>query len=140
MLLTTTAESPRRAVVQRPTSALGQKAKYSQGADVFRCSPNIGHSVRARVPRAVTDRPGVGISARKTPDHDNGRASDDCRRKRCGSQPAGTEARGSAGASTALPVVWPLIRRFRIAEGLNTTTRREDIGTSVPVFGLRPMR
>ena len=30
-------------------SPLGQNAKSSQEADVFRCSPNIGHSVRARV-------------------------------------------------------------------------------------------
>jgi hypothetical protein len=31
-----------------------------------------------------------------------------------------------------------LIRRFRRAEGLNTITRRVEIGTSTPVFGLRP--
>ena len=37
----------------------------------------------------------------------------------------------------ALP---PLIRRFRIADGLNTITGREEIGTSVPAFRLRPMR
>jgi hypothetical protein len=30
-------------------SELGQKAKYSLRADVFRCSPDIGHSARARV-------------------------------------------------------------------------------------------
>src|SRR5712664_1543951 len=34
----------------------------------------------------------------------------------------------------------PLIRCFRMAEGLNTITRRGEIGTSVPVFGLRPIR
>src|SRR5262249_49166511 len=34
----------------------------------------------------------------------------------------------------------PLMRCLRIAEGLNTITRRGDIGTSVPVFGLRPIR
>ena len=33
-----------------------------------------------------------------------------------------------------------MIRCFRIADGLNTITRRGEIGTSVPVFGLRPMR
>ena len=31
------------------TSASGQKAKYSQRADVFRCTSNIGHLARARV-------------------------------------------------------------------------------------------
>ncbi len=35
---------------------------------------------------------------------------------------------------------WPLILCLRIADGLNTITRRGEIGTSVPVFGLRPMR
>jgi hypothetical protein len=30
-------------------SHMGQKAKYSLRADVFCCSPNIGHSARARV-------------------------------------------------------------------------------------------
>jgi hypothetical protein len=39
-----------------------------------------------------------------------------------------------------LPGLWPLIRRFRIADGLNTITEREEIGTSVPAFGLRPIR
>jgi len=33
-----------------------------------------------------------------------------------------------------------LIRRLRMAEGLNTMTQRGEIGTSLPVFGLRPMR
>jgi hypothetical protein len=33
-----------------------------------------------------------------------------------------------------------LICCFRIADGLNTTTRRGEIVASVPVFGLRPMR
>ena len=37
-------------------------------------------------------------------------------------------------------MAWPLIRCFRIADGLNTITRRGEIGTSVPVFGLRPIR
>src|SRR5246127_4550743 len=32
------------------------------------------------------------------------------------------------------------MRCLRIADGLNTITRRGEIGTSVPVFGLRPMR
>jgi len=30
-------------------SGAGQKAKYSLRADVFRCSPNIGHAAQARV-------------------------------------------------------------------------------------------
>src|SRR5215472_17423579 len=32
------------------------------------------------------------------------------------------------------------MRCLRIAEGLKTITRRGEIGTSVPVLGLRPMR
>src|SRR5262245_3132643 len=32
-----------------------------------------------------------------------------------------------------------LIRCFRMAEGLNTITRRGEIGTSLPVLGLRPI-
>src|SRR5712691_1769488 len=32
-----------------------------------------------------------------------------------------------------------LIRCLRIAEGLNTITRRGEIGTSLPVLGLRPI-
>src|SRR5204863_9390398 len=32
-----------------------------------------------------------------------------------------------------------LMRCLRIAEGLNTITRRGEIGTSVPVLGLRPI-
>src|SRR5258708_18623282 len=32
------------------------------------------------------------------------------------------------------------MRCLRIADGLNTITRRGEIGTSVPVLGLRPMR
>src|SRR3954468_23900620 len=35
---------------------------------------------------------------------------------------------------------FPLICCFKIADGLNRSTRRGEIGTSVPVFGLRPMR
>ncbi len=35
-----------------------------------------------------------------------------------------------------LPAAWPLIRCFNIADGLNTITRRGEIGTSVPVFGI----
>src|ERR1700722_14638657 len=45
----------------------------------------------------------------------------------------------SAEASP-FPAACPLIRCFRMAEGLNTITRRGEIGTSVPVFGLRPIR
>jgi len=33
-----------RLAALRRKSGLGQKAKYSLRADVFRCSPNIGHS------------------------------------------------------------------------------------------------
>src|SRR6185437_13522137 len=33
-----------------------------------------------------------------------------------------------------------LMRCLRIADGLNTMTRRGEIGTSLPVFGLRPTR
>src|SRR6202011_1304719 len=33
-----------------------------------------------------------------------------------------------------------LMRVFRIADGLNTMTRRGEIGTSLPVLGLRPTR
>ena len=40
----------------------------------------------------------------------------------------------SALLPSPLLTVWPLIRCFRIADGLNTMTRRGDIGTSVPVF------
>src|SRR5260370_16536070 len=39
-----------------------------------------------------------------------------------------------------MPLPLPLIRCFNMAEGLNTITRRGEIGTSVPVFGLRPIR
>ncbi len=45
----------------------------------------------------------------------------------------------SAGAAAPLPAL-PLMRCFRIADGLKTMTRRGEIGTSVPVLGLRPMR
>src|ERR1700733_6372660 len=48
------------------------------------------------------------------------------------------------GIQSAVPspllALWPLIRCFRMADGLNTITRRGEIGTSVPVLGLRPMR
>src|SRR5271169_426637 len=40
----------------------------------------------------------------------------------------------------APPSASELIRCLRIAEGLNTMTRRGEIGTSLPVLGLRPMR
>src|SRR6476646_4388240 len=33
-----------------------------------------------------------------------------------------------------------LIRCLRIADGLNTITRRGEIGTSLPVLGFRPIR
>ena len=32
------------------------------------------------------------------------------------------------------------MRCLRMADGLNTITRRGEIGTSLPVLGLRPMR
>src|ERR1035437_6438532 len=35
---------------------------------------------------------------------------------------------------------WPLMRCLRIADGLNTITRRGEIGTSLPVLGFRPIR
>ena len=38
-----------------------------------------------------------------------------------------------------LPGPWPLIRCFRLADGLNTTIRGGETGTLV-VFGLRPVR
>src|SRR5438105_11676626 len=51
---------------------------------------------------------------------------------------------GSRLAQSSLPLpltgLWPLIRCFRMADALNTITRRGEIGTSVPVLGLRPIR
>src|SRR5215475_11041281 len=46
----------------------------------------------------------------------------------------------SVFSAPLLAGVWPLIRCLRIADGLNTITRRGEIGTSVPVLGLRPTR
>lgn len=43
----------------------------------------------------------------------------------------------AADAAAADP---PLMRAFNTLEGLKTITRRGKIGTSTPVFGLRPMR
>src|SRR4051812_49834139 len=43
-------------------------------------------------------------------------------------------------SSRALSPLSGLIRCLRIADGLNTMTRRGEIGTSLPVFGLRPTR
>src|SRR5262249_16429575 len=43
-------------------------------------------------------------------------------------------------APPAAPPVPLLMRCLRIADGLNTITRRGEIGTSFPVFGLRPIR
>jgi hypothetical protein len=45
----------------------------------------------------------------------------------------------SSQSGLASPVPLPLMRCFNIADGLNTITRRGEIGTSVPVFGLRQM-
>src|SRR5258707_340363 len=39
-----------------------------------------------------------------------------------------------------MPVGPALMCCLRIADGLNTITRRGEIGTSVPVLGLRPIR
>src|SRR5215203_5018644 len=44
------------------------------------------------------------------------------------------------GLGSPLPSINELMRCLRIAEGLNTITRRGEIGTSLPVFGLRPIR
>src|SRR3982074_2579369 len=55
-------------------------------------------------------------------------------------QPPAKDDRVSAPATAPLPGGWLLIRCFIIAEGLNTTTRRGEIGTSMPVLGLRPRR
>jgi hypothetical protein len=38
-----------------------------------------------------------------------------------------------------LPSQAPLMRCFKMADGLNTMTRRGGIGTSAPVLGLRPI-
>jgi hypothetical protein len=43
-------------------------------------------------------------------------------------------------AEDKLPFGAGLIRSLRRAEGLNTITGRGEIGASLPVFGLRPMR
>src|SRR5947209_8374329 len=37
------------------------------------------------------------------------------------------------------PLAPALMRCLRMADGLNTITRRGEIGTSLPVFGLRPI-
>src|SRR6187402_1552744 len=59
----------------------------------------------------------------------------------CGPQrPACANLSGCPLDYCAPPSEFALIRCFRIAEGLNTITRRGEIGTSLPVFGLRPMR
>src|SRR6185312_5421787 len=42
-----------------------------------------------------------------------------------------------AGACSSPP---PFMRCLRIADGLNTITRRGEMGTSLPVLGLRPIR
>jgi hypothetical protein len=55
-------------------------------------------------------------------------------------QPPAKDDRVSAPATALLPGGWLLICCFMIAEVLKTTTRRGDIGTSMPVLGLRPRR
>src|SRR5205814_10590743 len=49
---------------------------------------------------------------------------------------------GSVYAVAPPPFAGPLalIRCFRVADRLNAIARRGDTGTSVPVFGLRPIR
>src|SRR5262249_21994010 len=49
-------------------------------------------------------------------------------------------SRYGVDAALSSPSGPALMRCLRIADGLNTITRRGEIGTSVPVFGLRPMR
>ena len=51
------------------------------------------------------------------------------------STPAQTEFLGLGPAITA-----ELIRRLKTPDGLNAKTRRAEIGASLPVFGLRPIR
>src|ERR1700749_3025899 len=53
---------------------------------------------------------------------------------------AGAEEPSSATEGVSAPARFPLICCFRMEDGLNTNTRRGEIGTSVPVFGLRPIR
>src|SRR6478609_5214162 len=58
---------------------------------------------------------------------------------RAQSQRAGAEESNSAAGALA-PGLFSLICCLRMADALNTTTRRGEIGTSTPVFGLRPGR
>jgi hypothetical protein len=57
---------------------------------------------------------------------------------------AGSQRASADEASSATGFLvtdrFPFICCFKIADGLNTTTRRDEIGATVPVFGLRPMR
>jgi hypothetical protein len=56
---------------------------------------------------------------------------------------AAVAAEGAVIAATAADAAAadpPLMRAFNTLEGLKTITRRGKIGTSTPVFGLRPMR
>jgi hypothetical protein len=55
------------------------------------------------------------------------------------SQEAGAKEPSSA-TGVLVSDRFPLTCCFRIAEGLNTITRRGEIGTSTPVFGFRPRR
>src|SRR5271163_3985159 len=51
------------------------------------------------------------------------------------------QCRGPRSVGYCLPPsASELIRCLRMADGLNTMTRRGEIGTSLPVLGLRPMR
>jgi hypothetical protein len=49
-------------------------------------------------------------------------------------QPPAKDGRVSAPATAPLPGDWLLICCFMIAEGLNATTRRGEIGTSMPAL------
>jgi len=50
------------------------------------------------------------------------------------------DAKRDRVAEDPLPSITEVIRCLRIVDGLNTTARGGEIGTSLPVFGLRPMR
>src|SRR5262249_14947822 len=50
------------------------------------------------------------------------------------------DGRQSSLSSPFAPSATPLMRCFRMADGLNTITGRGEMGTSWPVCGLRPMR
>src|SRR5438105_74091 len=55
-------------------------------------------------------------------------------------QPAASGERSSVPAGASPRGAWRLILCFRMADGLNTTTRRAEILAATPVLGLRPTR